>query len=72
MDSNHSKEKRRSRGTRRKDVGAIIKALTIILAEEENYLDNIPENLAYSIRAEEAADSIAMLSEAIETLSEAY
>jgi len=72
MDSSHSKEKKPSRGARRKEVGAIVKSLMAILAEEEKYLENIPENLACIIRAEEAADSVFMLSEAIETLSEAY
>lgn len=66
------KAKKPSRGMRRKEVGAIVKALTDILAEEERYYENIPENLASSDRAEAASDSISMLSEAIDTLSDAY
>lgn len=39
-------KKRSSRGERRREVSAIVKALVAILAEEESYFENIPENLA--------------------------
>ena len=65
-------KKRSSRGARRREVSAIVKELEDILSEEESYFENIPENLANSVRAEEAEGSISMLSEAIEILLEAY
>ena len=66
------KARKPSRGIRRREVCAIVNALGIILAEEEEYYENIPQNLAGSVRAEAAEESVSMLSEAIELLSEAY
>jgi hypothetical protein len=63
---------RPSRGRRRKEVTQVIAQLEKILADEECYLDHIPENLQGGIRAEAAAHSLAMLSEAIDLLVDAY
>jgi hypothetical protein len=61
-----------SRGKRRREVAAIIAQLEKILADEECYLDRIPVNLQDGVRAEAAAHSIVILSEAIDSLSDAY
>jgi hypothetical protein len=61
-----------SRGRRRREVAKIIARLEKILADEECYSERIPENLHGGARAEAAAHSIAMLSEAIDSLVDAY
>jgi hypothetical protein len=61
-----------SRGKRRREVAAVIARLEKILADEECYLDRIPVNLKDGVRAEAATHSIAMLSEAIDSLTDAY
>jgi hypothetical protein len=61
-----------SRGKRRREVAAVIARLERILVDEEYYLDRIPVNLQGGVRAEAAAHSTAMLSEAIDSLSDAY
>jgi hypothetical protein len=63
---------RPSRGKRRREVAAVIARLERIMADEECYLDHIPENLQGGARAEAAAHSIAMLSEAIDLLADVY
>jgi hypothetical protein len=70
--SDNSGAARPSRGKRRREVTAVIARLETIMADEECYLDRIPENLRYSVWAEAAAHSIAMLSEAIDLLADAY
>jgi len=72
LPGSRTEAKKPSRGARRKEVSDIITALTTILAEEEIYLENMPENLTHSIRAEAASDSISSLAEAIEMLADAY
>lgn len=42
-----------------------------ILWDEQNYYDNIPENLQYSSRAENSEEAISNMEETIEILSEA-
>jgi hypothetical protein len=61
-----------SRGNRRKQVAGIIVKLEKIMADEESYLDRIPENLQGSVRAETAAHSVSMFAEAVDALSDAY
>ena len=45
--------------------------LESILWDEQNYYDNIPENLQYSSRAEDSGEAIECIEEAIEILGEA-
>ena len=56
---------------RRAEISNIIKELNelksrieTVLSEEENYFENIPENLETSIRAEESEDAIESLTDA--------
>ena len=42
--------------------------LESILSDEENYFDNMPENLQGSIRGEESEEAINSLNEAIEVI----
>ena len=41
-----------------------------ILSDEENYFDNIPENLQCSIRGENSEEAIEILNEVIESLED--
>ena len=60
------------RGGRRKAVESIVNQLTAIRDAEEQYKDNIPENLKNSSRYESAEQAVETLEEAIGLLSEAY
>ena len=42
--------------------------LVIVLYDEENYFDNMPENLQGSLRGEESEEAIDVITEAIELL----
>ena len=62
---------------RRKKILEVIKMidttknyLEIILEEEEECFDNIPENLQYSARGEDSQDAIDNMNEALEKLSD--
>jgi len=66
------KKEHDGRGYRRKTVKSIIDQLTAIRDAEEQYKGNIPENLRNSSRYANAEQSVDMLDEAIELLSEAY
>lgn len=48
-----------------------INTLENILWDEQNYYDNIPENLQYSQRAETSEEAIEKIEEALECLQEA-
>ena len=48
-----------------------INTLESILWDEQNYYDNIPENLQYSQRAETSEGAINSIEEALEYLNEA-
>jgi hypothetical protein len=61
-----------TRACRRNELDGVIDTLEKILDAEEGYLDRIPENLQGSSRAETATHSIDMLSDAIDTLRDAY
>jgi hypothetical protein len=61
-----------SRDKRRKGTASAILQLECILADEEAYLERMPENLRGGARAEAAEHSMAMLAEAISLLEEAY
>jgi hypothetical protein len=61
-----------SRGLRRKAARDIAAALTRILDAEESYLGNIPENLTSGPAYAASEQTVELLSEAIECLSEAY
>ena len=63
---------------RRKEINKVIETLEIsksyietILAEEEEVLDNIPESLLESERAEQSQTAIDLLDDAINNLEEA-
>ena len=45
--------------------------IEVILWEEEDAYDNMPENLQYSMRGEESSDAIDSLQEAVDTLEKA-
>ena len=60
------------RGDRRKAVKSIVSQLIVIRDAEEQYKDNIPENLRNSSRYEAAEQTVEILEEAIELLSEAF
>ena len=57
---------------RRKSVKSIINQLNVIRDAEEQYKENIPENLKNSSRYTSAEQSIESLEGAIELLNEAY
>ena len=73
---------------RRKELSEVIRALSIvkdkdnlysiineldnIKCDEEDYYDNIPENLQYSQRAEDSEQAIDNMEEALNLLNEAY
>ena len=44
--------------------------LEYILSEEEDYFDNMPENLQSSIRGEESENAIDVLTEIIDTIGD--
>ncbi|MGN0493572.1 MAG: hypothetical protein ACI4F7_07995 [Acutalibacteraceae bacterium] len=56
----------------RKDLYAWINTLDNLKDEEQDYYDNIPENLQYSQRAEDSEAAIDNLDEALGLLNEAY
>ena len=49
---------------------AIKNNLENILADEEDYFDNMPENLQGSIRGEDSENAIDVLNDTIDTISE--
>lgn len=73
---------------RRKELSGIIKSLNVVIDknnlysiineldsikdDEQNYYDNIPENLQYSQRAEDSEQAIDNLEEALDLLNELY
>lgn len=54
------------------DLYLIINELDSIKDDEQDYFDNIPENLQYSQRAEDSEQAIDNLDEALNLLNEAY
>ena len=60
------------RGRRRKAVSSIVNQLSIIRDFEEDYKDNIPDNLRNSSRYEAAEKAIEALEEASEILESAF
>jgi hypothetical protein len=61
-----------NRGRRRRDLWAHIAAIEDICLGEEEYMENIPENLRGSIRYENAANSVEHLLAGLDELREAY
>ena len=61
-----------NRGRRRRDLWEYIAAIEGICRGEEEYLNNIPENLQDSIRHENAENSVEHLLAAIDELKEVY
>ena len=54
------------------DLYSIINDLDSIKDDEQDYYDNIPENLQYSQRAEDSEQAIDNLEEALSLLNEIY
>lgn len=54
------------------DLNAIIYTLDNIKDDEQDYYDNIPENLQYSRRAEDSEEAIDNMDEALDLLNELY
>jgi hypothetical protein len=61
-----------SRAGRRELVGELAATLELVKEAEEQYRDNIPENLKESVRHENAEHSIESIEEALSLLLEAY
>jgi hypothetical protein len=61
-----------TRPKRRKAVAIILDQLERIRDAEQTYLDNMPENLSESERAESARENVAVLDEAIDQLGTAF
>ena len=61
-----------TRRLRRTSIRAIIEQLEQIKAREEQYRDNIPENLQCSVVFDDADQSVSSLDEAIEILGSVY
>jgi hypothetical protein len=61
-----------TRGERRKEVRAAVSKLTRVRDEEEAYMGNIPDNMQGGARFEAAAQTVAMLDDALDALQEAY
>ena len=61
-----------NRGCRSRELWKHIAAIEEICRGEEEYLDNIPENLQGSIRYENAENSVEQLRSGIDELKEAY
>ena len=62
--------------TRRKELtklteklSALVEEIQIVLDDEQDYFDNIPENLAYSSTAERSEEAISELEDSIEYLT---
>lgn len=53
-----------------KELGEIRDKIYVLLEEEQEYYDNIPDNLLGSERAEISEESIELLESAIESLEE--
>lgn len=56
----------------KEDLYCCINTLDNIKDDEQNYYDNIPENLQYSQRAEDSEEAIENLEDALDLLNEAY
>jgi len=54
------------------DLDTCIASLETLKDEEQDYFDNIPENLQYSQRSEAAEEAIERLEEALDVLNEIY
>jgi hypothetical protein len=66
-----NKDRRRQLRQWNKKAEALKDELENILWDEQNYYDNIPENLQYSSRAEDSQEAIDCMEEAVEILGEA-
>ena len=54
------------------DLYSIISDLESIKSDEEDYYDNIPENLQYSQRAEDSEQAIENMDDALDLLNDVY
>ena len=54
------------------DLQSCINTLDYIKDDEQDYYDNIPENLQYSIRAEDSEKAIDCLDDALSYLNQVY
>jgi hypothetical protein len=61
-----------SRPNRRKAVSRIVGILTLICSEEESYINRIPLNLQGGEAYAAAEESVVMLTDAIDSLLDAY
>ena len=52
------------------EMGMLESRLNSIMEDEQDYLYNIPENLTSSIKYEEAEETVSVLNEAIDLISE--
>ena len=66
------KKEHSGRGYRRKAVKSIVSQLTVIRDSEDAFKENIPENLRNSTRYTDAEQTVDLLDEALELLSEAF
>jgi len=66
------KKEHSGRGYRRKAVNSIVSQLMVIRDSEDAYKENIPENLRNSSRYTNAEQTVELLDEAIDLLSEAF
>lgn len=66
-----NRERRKQLTKISEDIDAIRDNLENILADEEDYHDNIPENLQYSQRAGDSENAIELMNDAIECMNEA-
>jgi hypothetical protein len=61
-----------TRGDRRKGIAAAIATISQIREAEEAYLNNIPDNMQGGARFEAAAQTVAVLDDALDALQDAY
>ena len=65
-----NKNRRKEININIESLGVIKSNLESILSDEEDYFDNMPENLQGSIRGEDSENAIDLLSEAIDSIEE--
>jgi len=61
-----------TRQQRRKALNSVIAQIQEIMDAEQNYMDNIPENLQNSVSHDAAEQTVSALDEALSVLNEAY
>ena len=66
-----NKERRKELSNLVRNISDLHEKLNSILEDEQNYYDNMPENLQCSSRADESEEAIEMMEEALEHLKNA-